>query len=280
MKQYIDLCKKVIEGGQWIENKRTGKRCLTLINADLEYTPEEFPVLTTKKVFWKPAIAEMLGYLRGYTSAAQFRELGCNTWNANVNENEAWLNNPYRQGEDDMGVCYGSQGRAFMDREGNPFDQLKKTYDNLKNGVDDRREILTFWNPAEINRMCLPACMHTHTFSVVGDELYLTSYQRSADVPLGLPFNSIQVCWLLMIMAQITGLKPAKAYHKIVNVHVYEDQLELLKMQVERSLFKAPTLKIDQGIESLEDLETWVTTDHFQLEDYNHHPAIKFPFSV
>jgi len=283
MKEYIDLCERIIDEGKWVTNERTGKRCLTVIDANFTYDVSEgkLPVLTTKKLFWKPAIAEMLGYLRGYTSAAQFRALGCNTWNANANDNEAWLNNPYRKGEDDMGHCYGDQGRRFMDRDGVPFDQLKKIVDNLSKGYDDRREILTFWNPAEINRACLASCMHTHTFSVLGDKLYLTSYQRSDDIPLGHGFNQIQVAWLLMIMAQITGLKPAKAFHKIVNAHIYEDQLELMQeVQLKREPLELPTLKINPDIKTLADLETWVSLDDFTLENYEHHPAIKYPFSV
>ena len=283
MKEYIDLCQRVVNEGTWITNERTGKRCLTVIDANFTYDVSEgkLPVLTTKKLFWKPAIAEMLGYLRGYTSAAQFRALGCNTWNANANENESWLNNPYRQGEDDMGDCYGAQGRRFMDRDGVPFDQLRKIVDNLSKGYDDRREILTFWNPAEINRACLASCMHTHTFSVLDNNLYLTSYQRSDDLPLGHGFNQVQVGWLLMIMAQITGLKPAKAFHKIVNAHIYEDQLELMKtVQLKRTPMELPTLTINPDIKTLGDLETWVTMDDFELVGYEHHQAIKYPFSV
>jgi len=283
MKEYLDLCQRIIDEGVWIKNERTGKRCLTVIDANFTYdvSKGELPVLTTKKLFWKPAIAEMLGYLRGYTSARSFRHVGCNTWNANANENEAWLKNPYRKGEDDMGVCYGSQGRAFMDRDGKPFDQLKKIINNLSKGIDDRREILTFWNPAEINRACLASCMHTHTFSVLDGTLYLTSYQRSDDICLGHGFNQVQVAWLLMIVAQITGLKAGKAFHKIVNAHIYEDQLEILKtIQLAREPKPLPTLEINPEIESLEDLETWVTLDDFKLINYEHHPAVKYPFSV
>ncbi|MBF4354985.1 thymidylate synthase, partial [Vibrio anguillarum] len=107
--QYEDLCRRVIDEGIWIENDRTGKRCLTVINADLEYdlTANEFPLVTTRKAFWKSAIAEMLGYLRGSDNAADFRKLGTKTWDANANQNEAWLNNPHRKGEDDMGRVYG-----------------------------------------------------------------------------------------------------------------------------------------------------------------------------
>ena len=108
MKQYLDLCKRIIEEGEWVENKHTGKRCLTVINADLTYNvaDNEFPLVTTRKSYWKAAIAEFIGYIRGYSSAADFRALGAKTWDANANENEAWLNNPYRKGEDDMGRVY------------------------------------------------------------------------------------------------------------------------------------------------------------------------------
>lgn len=283
MKAYLDLCQRVITEGEWVYNARTGKRCLTVINADLEYdlADGKFPVLTTKKLYWKPAIAEMLGYLRGYSSAAEFRALGTKTWDANANENAAWLSNSFRTGPDDMGRCYGVQGRGWRNPEGRPIDQLKKIVDNLSKGIDDRREILTFWNPGELDRACLASCMHTHTFSIVNGTLYLTSYQRSDDLPLGHGFNQVQVAWLLAIMAQITGLKAGKAYHKIVNAHVYEDQLPMLRdVQMTRTPYASPTLKINPDIKTLEDLETWVTLDDFELEGYEHHPAIKYPFSV
>lgn len=282
MRHYLDLCQRVIEEGHWVTNERTGKRCLTVINADMTYDCSDgsFPVVTTKKLAWKSAIAEMLGYLRGYRSAEQFRSIGCKTWDANANENKAWLNNRYRQGIDDMGRVYGVQGRSWINQNFETFDQLKKIVDDLTNGIDDRREILTFWNPGEIHMGCLAACMHTHTFSLLGDTLYLTSYQRSDDLPLGHCFNQVQVAWLLMVMAQITGKKAGKAYHKIVNVHIYEDQLELMKEQINREPYQQPKLKINPNIKSLKDLETWVTINDFELVDYQHHPAITYPFSV
>jgi thymidylate synthase len=123
--------------------------------------------------------------------------------------------------------------------------------------------------------------MHTHTFSLLGDQLYLTSYQRSDDLPLGHGFNQVQVGWLLMIIARITGHQPAKAFHKIVNAHIYEDQLDQLKnIQLEREPYPLPKLKINPAIKSLEDLETWVTLDDFELEGYRHHPAIQYAFAV
>lgn len=283
MKQYLDLCQRIIDDGIWIENERTGKRCLTVVNADLSYdvANNKLPIITTRKSYWKSAIAEILGYIRGYDNAADFRALGTKTWDANSNKNQVWLNSPFRKGEDDMGRVYGVQGRRWKKPDGSTFDQLKKIVDNLSQGIDDRGEILTFYNPGEFEMGCLRPCMHTHTFSLLNDTLYLTSYQRSCDVPLGLNFNQIQVFFFLQIMAQITGKKAGVAYHKIVNAHIYEDQLKLMQdVQLKRTPFESPQLMINPKIKSLEDLETWVTLDDFELLGYECHEPIKYPFSV
>ena len=120
MKQYLDLCRRIVNEGEWVANERTGKRCLTVINADLEYdvANNQFPLITTRKSYWKAAIAEFLGYIRGYDNAADFRKLGTKTWDANANENAAWLANPHRKGTDDMGRVYGVQGRAWRKPNG------------------------------------------------------------------------------------------------------------------------------------------------------------------
>ena len=283
MQQYLELCERIIHEGEWIENRRTGKRCLTVINADLTYNVagNEFPLVTTRKSYWKSAIAELIGYLRGYSSAADFRALGTKTWDANANDNKEWLNNPHRKGEDDMGRVYGVQGRSWQKPDGGVIDQLRKIVDDLTNGVDDRGEILTFYNPGEFHMGCLRPCMHTHTFSLVGENLYLTSSQRSCDVPLGQNFNQIQVFTLLKLMAQITGKRPAAAYHKIVNAHIYEDQLELMRdVQLKRVPHAPPQLHINPDIQTLEDIETWVTLDDFEVSGYKHHDPITYPFSV
>lgn len=283
MKQYLDLCHRLMQEGRWIENERTSKRCLTVVNADMVYDVEnnQFPLLTTRKTFWKSAIAELLGYLRGYDSAADFRALGTKTWDANANENSAWLNNPYRSGEDDMGRVYGVQGRGWRTPDGGSVDQLRKLVDDLSRGVDDRGEILSFYNPGEFHMGCLRPCMHTHNFSLLGDTLYLTSYQRSCDVPLGLVFNQVQVFAFLKIIAQITGHKPGQAFHKIVNAHIYEDQIALMRdVQLQRKPFELPQLHINPDIKSLEDIETWVTMEDFEVSGYQHHESIQYPFSV
>jgi len=123
--------------------------------------------------------------------------------------------------------------------------------------------------------------MHTHTFSLLGDTLYLTSYQRSCDVPLGLNFNQIQVFTLLALIAQISGKTPGIAYHKIVNAHIYEDQLDLMRnVQLGRDPFAPPKLSINPDIKSLKDIESWVGIEDFSVIGYEHHEPISYPFSV
>ena len=180
-----------------------------------------------------------------------------------------------------MGRVYGVQGRAWRKPDGSTLDQLQKIVSNLQQGIDDRGEILTFYNPGEFELGCLRPCMHTHNFSLLGDTLYLTSYQRSCDVPLGLNFNQIQVFTLLALMAQITKKTPGLAYHKIVNAHIYEDQVELMRsVQLKRDPFPPPQLHINPDIKSLHDLESWVTLDDFEVTGYQHHEPIAYPFSV
>lgn len=283
MHQYLSLCQRIIDQGVWITNQRTGKKCFTVINADMTYdvANNQFPIITTRKSYWKAAIAELLGYLRGYDNAADFRALGTKSWDANANENQAWLDNPVRKGKDDMGRVYGVQGRTWRKPDGSTVDQLQKVITNLQQGIDDRAEIVTFYNPGEFELGCLRPCMHTHNFSLLNDTLYLTSYQRSCDVPLGLNFNQIQVFTLLALVAQICGKTPGLAYHKIVNAHIYEDQLELMRsVQLKRDPFPPPRLHINPAIKTLHDLESWVTLDDFEVAGYQHHEPIAYPFSV
>ena len=282
--QYLELCNRILDDGHMIENKRTGKGCLTVINADFEYDTinYKFPLITTRKAYWKSAIAEMLGYLRGYDNAQQFADIGCKTWFANANENKSWLENSHRKGENDLGIGFSyAQGRSWTGRNTEIIDQYKNIIDKLSQGIDDRRLIMTFNNPGSSYASALPACMHTHHFSILNDTLYLTSYQRSIDVPLGLVFNMVQTVWLLRITAQITGLKSGKVFHKLVNCHLYDDQIDLMRdVQLTREPYDEPELLINPNIHSLEDLETWVTTNDFTVAGYQHHLPIKYPFAV
>jgi thymidylate synthase len=280
--QYLDAMRRIHEEGVWVTNERTGERCLTVINVDFTYDvgAGQVPIVTTRKSGIKVAVAELLAYIRGYTSAEQFRSLGTKTWDANANLNKAWLANPNRKGEDDLGQIYGAVAKNWPKVGGGTIDLFHKVYNNLKRGVDDRGETITFWNPGAFDQGCLRPCMRSHTFSLVNGILYLTSEQRSSDLCLGTVANMPQVYIFLALMAQITGNRAGKAFHKNINTHIYEPQYELSLEQVKRIPLPAPTLWINPEIKTLEDLETWVTVDDFLLIDYQSHPAINYPFTV
>jgi len=286
--QYLESLKHIYENGVDLENKRTGEICRTVINVDLTYdcSSNQAPLITTRKVINpKLAIAELLGYIKGVTTASEMRALGTSSWNANANENKAWLSNPNRKGEDDLGLIYGAVAKNWPVAGGvsnsfNKVDLFHKVYNNLKNGIDDRGEIITFWNPGMFHLGCLRPCMYEHQFSLLGDDLYLNSTQRSNDFPLGCVANMVQVWLLLRLMAQITNKNPKIAYHRSVNAHIYGQQLELVPTQLERDILSQPTIDINPDIKSLEDLEKWVTVDDFNIKYTEFHPAIKYPFSV
>uniref|UniRef100_A0AAU8EE95 thymidylate synthase n=1 Tax=Klebsiella phage vB_Kpn2-P1 TaxID=3230848 RepID=A0AAU8EE95_9VIRU len=284
MIHYINEGKRILEEGVWLENPRTGVRCLTVIGSNFEYDVlgKKFPLITTRKAYALQAIMELIGYLRGYDSAEQFRAIGCNTWNANANENEAWLVNPNRKGTDDMGRVYGVQGRTWLRPDGSHFDQLYKIYENLRRGIDDRGEILTFWNPGEFDQGCLRPCMHTHQFSLLNGNLYLDSFQRSNDFLLGQAFNMVQCYTFLALMAQITGNRAIRANQRIVNMHIYENQYKVLMEhgQFDRKPFAAPRLEINPEIKTLEDVLTWVSKDDFKIVGYKSHDPIAYPFTA
>lgn len=239
-----------------------------------------FPAVTTKKLAYSIAFAEMLGFLRGYESAADFRKLGCKVWDANANENTAWLANPHRKGEDDLGPVYGAMARRWPKDDGSCIDQLRQVVDDLTAGKDNRREIVTHWNPGVMDRIALPPCHMFYQFGLEEGVLNLGMYQRSCDVPLGVPFNIAGYAWLLSVVAHITGHTPGVFTHFLWDIHIYENQMELMREQVEREPMILPRLWINPEIKTLEDLETWVTPDDFKLVGYNPHPAIKYPFAV
>lgn len=280
--QYEILCQRVIDEGKMIYNERTGTGCLTLIGANMEYDVENglYPIVTTRKAPFKMAIAELLGYLRGYDNADQFAQIGAKTWYANANETQAWVKNPNRKGENDCGRIYGVQARGWQKPNGEKVDLLRKIYEDLRAGKDDRGEILTYWNPGEFDLGCLRPCMHTFQFSLLDGKLYMDAYQRSNDLPLGTVANMQQCYVLLALMAQITGNKPGKVFHRLVNCHIYEPQLELMKVQLSRSPKGYAKLQINPEIKTLEDIETWVTTDDFTLSEYECDEAISYPFAA
>lgn len=280
--QYLEGLARIYNEGHDIPNARTGEVCRTVIGIDMTYdcSTNKAPLLTTRRAPPKLAIAELLGYIRGVTSAKQMRELGAKSWDANANENEAWLANPNRKGEDDLGLIYGAVAKNWpvVGQDGT-IDLFRKVYNNLKKGVDDRGEIVTFWHPGMFQLGCLRPCMYEHQFSLLGDDLYLHSTQRSSDWPLGTVANMLQVWLLLRLMAQITGKNPKMAFHRNVNCHIYGRQLDLVPEQLSRAPLAEPTIDINPDIRTLEDLE-WATLADFTIGYSEYHSDIKYPFAV
>jgi len=281
--EYFRIARKILDCGDWIENKRTGKKCLTymgdMMKFDLSNT-DQFPLLTTKKVNLRPIVAELLGFIKGYDNAADFRKEGCKIWDANANENTQWLNNPNRKGENDLGRIYGVQARDWRTADGESIDQLKNCIDKLCRGEDDRRLIVTHWNPGEMDQMALPPCHMFYQFGISGNgKLNMCLYQRSCDFPIGIPFNIASYALFLKIVAQITGLKVGSFTHMMWNIHVYEDQIKLFEEQLERTPQNSPRLAMPK-FSSLEELEGSIKTEDFTISEYNPDPFIKYPFSV
>lgn len=285
--QYDNVLNKILNEGHDIFNERTGETVRTLVNVMLEYNvgAGEYPLVTTRKSPWRLAIRELLGYLRGYRNSQQFEAIGCKTWQANTNENAAWLANTNRKGEGDMGRAYGVQGRRWIGHDGVgeiEVDQLLDIVTKLRAGVDDRGLILTYWNPGEQKLACLRPCLHTYTFSLLDGTLHMFAVQRSSDWCLGTVANTQHCYVMLELMARMTGHRAGRVKHMNNNAHIYESQLAQAYIQAEREPHGYSKLvfpDIDYSA-PLDDVLAVLSADDFVLENYEHHEPIKYPFAV
>jgi thymidylate synthase len=284
VQQYLDLVREIIKDGSWRAN-RTGIRTLSLSGAMMKFDLQKgFPAITTKKLAFKSAIGEMIGFLRGSRNAAEFRDLGCKVWDQNANQNQDWLNNPFRLKEDDLGPVYGVQWRnwpAFKllsltqrkqieaakstgfqevsiieSQDGNkillykPIDQLRYCLDKIMYEPHDRRILFHGWNWAQLDEMALPPCHLLYQFNVNPEskELSLCLYLRSNDLGLGTPFNLTEGAALLSLMARLTGYTPRWFSYFIGDAHLYENHLEMIQEQLKREPFKSPKLVISDRV--------------------------------
>tara|TARA_Y100001960_G_C14768855_1_gene878647 strand:- start:961 stop:1929 length:969 start_codon:yes stop_codon:yes gene_type:complete len=297
--QYQNALRHVHQNGEWVENERTGKRCLTWINLDFTYHIDmhridehkvkiRLPLDTARESYPISAMMEMQGYTIGLNNAGGFRKLGTTTWDRNANENEDWLANPHRKGTDDMGRVYGIQGRSWAKPDGGHVDQLADIVHDLSRGVDNRGEILNFYNPGEFHLGCLRPCLYSHQFSLLNKKLFINSTQRSDDLPLGHNFNQVQVPYFLSTMGLATGNIPKVGFHKVINAHFYEDQLPVIEeyAYLDREVLDDPWLIIDlnqpntagkTGIELLESFRK----NNLQVVGYKHQGKIgTIPFTA
>lgn len=264
MKQYLDLVKHVMENGT-LKGDRTGTGTRSVFGYQLRCNLEEgFPLLTTKKVHLKSIIYELLWFLKGDTNVRYLQEHGVRIWNEWADEN----------GE--LGPVYGHQWRSWPDYEGGTIDQIAKVVEDIKNNPNSRRHIVSAWNVAEVNRMALPPCHSLFQFYVADGKLSLQLYQRSADLFLGVPFNIASYALLLMMVAQVTGLKPGDFIHTFGDAHIYRNHFDQVKLQLTREPRKLPVMKLNPEVKDLMDFKY----EDFTLEGYDPHPPIKGQVSV
>jgi thymidylate synthase len=225
---------------------------------------DRFPLLTTKKIHTKAVIHELLWFLSGDTNVRYLQENGVRIWNEWANENG------------DLGPVYGAQWRAWKAPDGRVIDQVRNVVDSLQRDPDSRRHIVNAWNVGELEEMALPPCHLLFQFYVAEGKLSCQLYQRSADVFLGVPFNIASYSLLTMMMAQVTGLKPGEFVHTLGDAHLYLNHLEQAKLQLSREPRPLPRVKLDAGVKDIDAFRY----EHFEVLEYDPHPAIPAPIAV
>ncbi|WP_299093157.1 thymidylate synthase [uncultured Metabacillus sp.] len=264
MKQYLDLCKHVLENGVKKED-RTGTGTISTFGYQMRFNLQEgFPLMTTKKLHTKSIIHELLWFLKGDTNVKYLQENGVRIWNEWADEN----------GE--LGPVYGHQWRSWPAKDGSTIDQITNVVNQIKNNPDSRRLIVSAWNVADVEQMALPPCHCFFQFYVAEGKLSCQLYQRSADVFLGVPFNIASYALLVHMMAQATNLKVGEFIHTFGDVHIYLNHLDQVKEQLQREPRPLPTLKINKEVTSIFDFKF----EDFSIEDYDPHPHIKGAVSV
>jgi len=283
--QYLDLVQDIIETGNR-KGDRTGTGTLSKFGAQMRFSLRDgkFPLLTSKRVFWRGVAEELLWFIRGCTDGRVLKEKGVNIWDGNGTREFLDGRGLKNRAVDDLGPIYGFQWRHFgaeyTDRDGDytgkGVDQLAQVIDTIKNNPEDRRIIMSAWNPCALKEMALPPCHVFAQFYVFDGELSCQMYQRSCDMGLGVPFNIASYALLTYPIADVTGLRPGDFIHTLGDAHVYTNHVDPLKEQLTRTPRPFPTLKIRRHHQNIEDY----TMDDFAILDYTPLPTIKMQMAV
>ena len=267
VRQYHDLLRLVLEEGR-SRTDRTGTGTLSVFGAqtrfDLRVDGPGFPLLTTKKLHIKSIIYELLWFLRGDTNVRYLNEHGVTIWDEWADENG------------DLGRVYGAQWRDWRGANGERVDQIDKLIANIKSNPQNRRLIVSAWNPAEINKMALPPCHLLFQFYAQDGELSCQLYQRSADLFLGVPFNIASYALLTLMVAQVVDLAPGDFVHTFGDLHLYKNHLDQAREQLSREFRPLPRMKINPSVKDIHDFKF----EDFELVGYDPHPSIKAPIAV
>ena len=276
--QYLDLIDKVLQFGT-IKDDRTGTGVVSYFGHQMRFSLKEgFPLLTTKRVFWRAVVEELLWFIKGGTSSKDLENKNINIWKGNTTReflDKSNLN--YEEG--DLGPIYGFQWRHWgaeyinskTDYSGKGIDQLKECIFKIKNCPDDRRIIMSAWNVQDLNKMALPPCHCFCQFYVVEDKLSCHLYQRSGDLGLGVPFNIASYALLTHLMAQVCELKVGELIHSLGDVHIYKPHVKHLINQTNLKCKQQPILKLNDQIKDID----LFTIDDIELLGYDPHPTIK-----
>lgn len=293
MLSYLQLVEHVLDNGLPRPN-RTGERAIGIFGWMLEHDMRShFPLLSTKKMSIDPIFAELKGFIMGASSAAEFREYGTKIWDANANQNQAWVANKFRVGDDDLGRIYGVQWRSWLsvrDEAGiqtvSQTDQLAKLIEGIQNDPFGRRHIVTAWNPGELGQMALPPCHVLFQVYVNADEkgepvgISMNMYQRSVDLFLGLPFNIASYALLLRMIGKITRLVPMNLKLMLGDVHIYESHIPEMLIQSRRLPSSSKTtLSFAERTDEYTSLEQFVRED-FEITGYWPQGALKGKMAV
>ncbi|POM60565.1 Thymidylate synthase [Phytophthora palmivora] len=284
--QYLDLIRKILTHGAKRAD-RTGTGTLSVFGAQMRFSLRDnvFPLLTTKRVFWRGVAEELLWFISGDTSAQTLQQKDIHIWDGNGSRE--YLDSRGLQSREvgDLGPVYGFQWRHFgakytnmhADYTGQGVDQLAEVIHKLRTNPTDRRIVLSAWNPADLNEMALPPCHMFCQFYVADGELSCQMYQRSADMGLGVPFNIASYALLTRLVAQVAGLKPGEFIHVIGDAHVYLNHVEPLQKQLTRTPRPFPTLVINsEKTTSIDDF----TFEDLEVRNYSPHSTIKMEMSV
>jgi thymidylate synthase len=264
MKQYLDLLNRILTEGVE-KTDRTGTGTISVFGHQMRFDMADgFPLLTTKKLHLKSIIYELLWFLKGDTNVKYLQENGVRIWNEWADENG------------DVGHIYGYQWRSWPTYDGKFIDQIQRAVDDIKNNPDSRRIIVSAWNVADLDNMNLPPCHAFFQFYVANGKLSLQLYQRSADTFLGVPFNIASYALLLLMMAQVTGLKPGEFVHTLGDTHIYKNHLEQVHEQLTREPRALPRMILNTDVKSIFDFKY----EDFTLEGYDPHPHIAGKVSV
>lgn len=264
MKQYLDLLREIRDNGV-TKTDRTGVGTKSIFGHQMRFNLQDgFPLLTTKKVFLKGIIYELLWFLKGDTNIKFLTDHNVHIWDEWADENG------------DLGYVYGKQWRSWEATDGRVIDQISQVVDLIKNHPDSRRILVTAWNPAEIDKMALPPCHCLFQFYVADGKLSCQLYQRSADTFLGVPFNIASYALLTMMLAQVCGLEPGEFIHTTGDTHIYLNHLDQVNEQLLREPRPLPKMIINPDVKSIFDFKY----EDFKLEGYDPYPAIKAPVAV